>query len=206
MTVMAPLMWAPQMRSLLPRPRLRWLWGGQSPLCLYPALGILGGLTDCDESDFDVNPSALEICDRIDNDCNLLVDDNVIFTDYYLDGWDFGDANGVLSACAQPSGYSNNSTDCDDSNINVNPAAAELCNGIDDDCDGTVDVGHPMPWPITLIWTWMVLGPVFQSSNVRSPQGILLSIPIAMTGNLRSIPPQLKSVTGSTMTAIPPCG
>ena len=119
-------------------------FGAGSPLyaCAQP-LGYSPVDTDCDESDFDINPSALEICDGIDNDCNLLVDDNVIFTDYYLDvdGDGFGDANGVLSACAQPSGYSNNSTDCDDSNINVNPAAAELCNGIDDDCDGTVDVG-----------------------------------------------------------------
>ena len=32
-------------------------------------------------------------------------------------------------------------SDCDDANPRVFPGAEERCNGVDDDCDGTVDVG-----------------------------------------------------------------
>ncbi|MFC2174446.1 Ig-like domain-containing protein [archaeon] len=37
-------------------------------------------------------------------------------------------------------GY-DNQTDCNDANAAVNPGATEACNGIDDDCDGTIDEG-----------------------------------------------------------------
>lgn len=33
--------------------------------------------------------------------------------------------------------------DCDDGDPNVNPSTAELCNGVDDNCDGAVDEGFP---------------------------------------------------------------
>ncbi|HMT36561.1 MAG TPA: putative metal-binding motif-containing protein, partial [Chitinophagaceae bacterium] len=34
-----------------------------------------------------------------------------------------------------------NSADCNDANININPLVSEICNTIDDDCDGIVDEG-----------------------------------------------------------------
>ncbi|MEC8425114.1 MAG: MopE-related protein, partial [Myxococcota bacterium] len=33
--------------------------------------------------------------------------------------------------------------DCDDADPAVNPAAQELCNGLDDDCDGAIDIDDP---------------------------------------------------------------
>ena len=34
-----------------------------------------------------------------------------------------------------------NAADCDDGNGAVNPDADEVCNALDDDCDGSIDVG-----------------------------------------------------------------
>ena len=33
-------------------------------------------------------------------------------------------------------------SDCDDSNALINPDGIEICNGLDDNCDGTADIGH----------------------------------------------------------------
>jgi hypothetical protein len=54
------------------------------------------------------------------------------------------DGDGTGDACdadADGDGYTADLGDCDDAHIGVNPGAAEGDNGIDDDCDGTVDEG-----------------------------------------------------------------
>jgi hypothetical protein len=58
-----------------------------------------------------------------------------------LDGDGFGDPAKTAIAVKAPPGYVTDGTDCDDAKPNVHPAANEICNGLDDDCDGTVDEG-----------------------------------------------------------------
>ena len=63
---------------------------------------------------------------------------------YYFkdsDGDTYGDANNAVNSCAPLPGYVTNNTDCDDGNAAIHPMATELCNGLDDDCDGTKDDG-----------------------------------------------------------------
>ncbi|MBM4365892.1 MAG: putative metal-binding motif-containing protein [Deltaproteobacteria bacterium] len=96
--------------------------------------------TDCDDSTAAAYPGNTEVCDTIDNNCDGNVDEGVTTT-YYADtdGDGFGDASMTTQDCSLPTGFSENPADCDDTDANVNPRATELCNGIDDNCDGTID-------------------------------------------------------------------
>lgn len=97
---------------------------------------------DCDDGDGAVNPGAVEVCDDIDNDCSGDVDDDATdattwYADVDADG--YGDPDVAEVACAQPEGHVEDATDCDDGALAVYPGADELCNDLDDDCDGTID-------------------------------------------------------------------
>ena len=76
---------------------------------------------DCNDTDPLINPSATELCNGVDDDCNGTAD--------FAGGEDDADADGFLTC----------DNDCDDTNPAVNPGVTELCNGIDDDCNGTAD-------------------------------------------------------------------
>jgi Putative metal-binding motif len=58
-----------------------------------------------------------------------------------VDGDGFGDPNSSISVCVglAPAGYVADNSDCNDANPAVHPGAAEVCNGIDDNCDGQID-------------------------------------------------------------------
>ena len=107
--------------------------------CEQPA-GFIADATDCDDSTGRVSPGQLEVCDNLDNDCNGVVDDGVQ-TVWYADFDSDGYGSPVLSqtGCTAPAGYVENALDCDDNTAGSNPGALEVCNGADDDCDGTAD-------------------------------------------------------------------
>lgn len=100
---------------------------------------------DCIDTIPGISPAAIEICDDIDNDCNGLVDDGLTFYTLYFDGDGDGYGNPSMSfyGCTIPAGYVFNNSDCNDSNSSINPDAEEICNLIDDNCDGAVDEGFP---------------------------------------------------------------
>jgi hypothetical protein len=62
---------------------------------------------------------------------------------YYRDsdGDGYGDLDDELYLCLQPVGYVDDFADCNDSEISINPGADEICNRIDDNCDGSIDEG-----------------------------------------------------------------
>ncbi len=99
--------------------------------------------TDCNDTDASINAGAIESCNNIDDDCNGVVDNDVLFTSYYTDADTDGYGTGnEMAFCSDPgAGYSLTNDDCDDTNAAVNPQAVEVAdNGIDDNCDG-VELG-----------------------------------------------------------------
>ncbi|MCK6522885.1 hypothetical protein L6R49_15760 [Myxococcota bacterium] len=110
--------------------------------CAQPP-GASADSLDCDDGEAAVNPDAEERCDGVDNDCDGRVDpDDAVdaetwYADADADG--YGDPDVTTVACEAPSGYLDDAEDCDDSLADVNPAGTELCNGLDDDCDGVTD-------------------------------------------------------------------
>jgi hypothetical protein len=124
--------------------------------------------TDCDDGLASTNPSAVELCNQIDDDCVHGVDDGLTFQDWYRDqdGDGYGDEANLRNTCqALSATHVLDGSDCDDANATLNHddvdldgvdtcagdcvdlaptvirAAVELCNNIDDNRDAVVDEG-----------------------------------------------------------------
>ena len=112
--------------------------------CTQP-YGYVANSTDCNDALAAVNPGAAEICNGVDDNCSGVAEEGLTFSNYYadadVDGYGVGTAT---NACASPgAGYATANGDCDDVMVGVNPGAAEICNGWDDDCDSSIDEGIP---------------------------------------------------------------
>ena len=110
--------------------------------CLMP-VGYTEIDGDCDDGAFGVNPGAEELCDGIDNDCDVSTSDDsssdaeVWYVD--MDGDGYGSDATTVTACEVPAGYVDNSDDCHDGSILAYPGGTEVCDGIDNNCDGDTD-------------------------------------------------------------------
>ena len=85
------------------------------------------GGDDCDDDDAERFPGNTEVCDAShDEDCLPTT----------LGGLDADSDGFVAVACCNGDACGD---DCDDSNGNINPGAGEVCDGVDNDCDGSAD-------------------------------------------------------------------
>jgi hypothetical protein len=111
-------------------------------------------------------------CDGYDNNCDGDTDEG-LKTRYYRDSDTdgYGDDSIFIDACSQPPGYVTDDQDCDDDTLDdppgcpasvggcdestslcaicIRPGATEICDGIDNNCDGDIDPGCPGPIIIT---------------------------------------------------------
>ena len=109
---------------------------------------------DCDDSNAAIHPGAQELCNGIDDNCDGTIDtDNTSLPQHIFyqdkDNDTYGNKEITIQACAAPPGYTDNNSDinpegvfdCKDNNSAINPGEAELCNSIDDNCNGQTDEG-----------------------------------------------------------------
>lgn len=89
--------------------------------------GCLGG--DCDDNAPSVNPGAPELCNGVDDNCDGLVDNNLVDTNQPCDTGQLGECSDGMTLC------SSGTLSCQP---NKQPSQ-EVCDGLDNDCDGMTD-------------------------------------------------------------------
>ncbi|MBM4355192.1 MAG: hypothetical protein FJ109_15650, partial [Deltaproteobacteria bacterium] len=107
-------------------------WCGKPFTMFGPEYVCAHGEIDCNDFDATIHPTAAELCDGKDNNCDSVADEKC---DLDGDGW-----------CGKPALVfggahvcKHSAVDCKDQDAEVHPEAAELCNFVDDDCDGNKD-------------------------------------------------------------------
>jgi hypothetical protein len=95
---------------------------------------VIGG-NDCNDEDININPSAEELINGIDDNCDGLLDPDEMDNDG--DNYIPGEYNQSTIWLGSPTIHGGG--DCDDNNSEINPGVPELINGIDDNCDGQLN-------------------------------------------------------------------
>jgi len=116
---------------------------------------------------------------------------------YYADNDKDGYGDSLLgNFCKPPPGGLTDSSDCDGNNPFVNPGAAEVCNNIDDDCDGLVDESlAPIIGPI--------IGSNLQCISLSSGSATFSIAPVpGATAYLWSAPPGLTVISSTDTTLL----
>lgn len=116
--------------------------------CIAPG-GTSEVSTDCDDEDAHRSPSEPEVCDGLDNDCSGAADQT------------FACAMGTQTDCITHCGSAGTgacTSSCEKPLAADCAPPAEVCNGADDNCDGSIDEGLRGKAEDETVWTQSVPG------------------------------------------------
>jgi uncharacterized protein YkwD len=105
--------------------------------------GFVMNNLDCNDNEADIRPYIKEREDGVDTNCNGKVDEGFVPFPFYLDNDadGFGNPETLTMSIRRPAGHVRNKLDCDDTIAEINPAANEIEDNRDNDCDGDIDEG-----------------------------------------------------------------
>jgi hypothetical protein len=109
-------------------------------------VGYTQNVPDCNDNNEHVYPGAPENCNDQDYNCDGIVNPGLPAPPIWykdMDGDGFGNVAMPIASCSMPTGYVSNSTDCNDNNNQIFPGALEVCDNLDNNCNGSVDEGIP---------------------------------------------------------------
>jgi hypothetical protein len=116
---------------------------GSMTSCETAPDGFAAEAGDCADNDEAIHPGADEVCDGLDNDCDGetdgddAIDQRTFYWDDDLDG--YGETETTMVGCSSAEGFVPYSGDCDDADPDIHPSADEWCDGIDNNCDDSID-------------------------------------------------------------------
>ncbi|MEO6168534.1 MAG: MopE-related protein, partial [Chitinophagales bacterium] len=108
--------------------------------CNPPQWNVINN-ADCNDNNAAINPGQSELCNSADDNCNSQIDEGAGMN-YYQDADNdtYGNSAVTIKTCGSPpAGYVTNGTDCNDQSAAVSPAATDICDGIDNNCNGITD-------------------------------------------------------------------
>jgi hypothetical protein len=108
--------------------------------CVAPPQHVVDA-RDCNDDCEHCYPGAPELCDERDNDCDEIIDEDLRFVTFYRDsdGDHFGVDGTATTTCEDMPGWVTVPGDCNDECATCYPDAEEICDELDNDCDGEVD-------------------------------------------------------------------